>query len=235
MSENNRPETYAPHLPGGVIEVERLKELVDKLEGMGATKVKLTGEMIFVLGKRPLSETDKQCLPYPSSHFEVPGVRGIKVCSATTFCHRNHQDVLSLALRLDDLYYGLKLPMKLTIGLAGCARSCSEPATKDIGIIAEPKGFKILIGGSAGLHPSLGWEYALLGTPEEVIHLVGRVVEFCRVHGRKMIRLGRLVEEKGEDFFKAFLDQETTAGRQGLPVAVATETGDLRKVVASGL
>ncbi len=205
MSGKKKPEIYAPRIPGGVITVPKLKELVQRLEKAGAKEVKLSGELIFILGEKRLSREEENNLPYPASRYEIPGVRGVKVCSATTFCNRNLQDVLGLALKLDELFYGVELPMKLTIGLAGCSRSCSEPATKDIGVIAQSQGFKVSIGGSAGFYPSIGKEFATLKTPEEVIRLVGRTIEFCKAHGRKMVRLGKLVEEKGDDFFQAFL------------------------------
>lgn len=206
MANRKKPGIYAPHIPAGVIETRRLRELVDILERSGSKEIKLTGELIFVLGGNSLNEETKESLPYAPSRYEIPGVRGIKVCSATTFCDRNHQDVLSLARKLDELYYGLELPMKLTVGLSGCARSCSEPATKDLGIMAQPHGFKILIGGNAGINPSIGKEFATLKTEDEVIRLVDRVVAFCKAHGRKMVRLGKLVDEKGEDFFREFMD-----------------------------
>jgi len=206
MSNRKKPEIYAPHIPAGVIETRRLRELVDILERSGSKEIKLTGELIFVLGADSLNEETRGALPFAASRYEIPGVRGIKVCSATTFCDRNHKDVLSLARKLDELYYGLELPMKLTVGLSGCVRSCSEPATKDIGVMAQPQGYKILIGGSAGMNPSIGKEFATLKTDDEVIRLVDRVVAFCKAHGRKMVRLGRLIEEKGEDFFREFLE-----------------------------
>lgn len=200
--KKEKPEIYAPHIPAGVIETRRLRELLDLLEKRGAKEAKITGELIFVLGEKPLSDGEKGSLPYAASRYEIPGVRGIKVCSATTFCNRNHQDVLSLALELDKKFYGVELLMKLTVGLSGCARSCSEPATKDIGVMAQPHGYKILIGGNAGINPSIAKEFATLKTQEEVVRLVERVVDFCKAHGRKMVRLGKLIEEKGEDFFR---------------------------------
>ncbi len=207
MSEKERSKIYAPHIPAGVIGVRQLKEMAERMEKAGVEKVKLTGELIFVLGKNELSKQDLESLPYKPSQYSVPGVRGIKVCSATTFCTRNQQDVLSLSLELDKLFYGIKLPMKLTVGVAGCHRSCSEPSTKDIGVIAQPDGFKILIGGNAGFNPAIGREFTHLATQEEVIQLVGGIIEFCRIHGRRLARLGKLLDEKGVDFFKKFISE----------------------------
>jgi NAD(P)H-nitrite reductase large subunit len=204
LTQKKKPEIYAPHIPAGIIETRRLRELLDILEKRGAKEAKITGELIFVLGEKPLSEEEKGILPFTPSRYEIPGVRGIKVCSATTFCNRNHQDVLSLALELDKKFYGLELLMKLTVGLSGCVRSCSEPATKDIGVMAQPQGYKILIGGNAGMNPSIAKEFTTLNTQEEVVQLVGKIVDFCKAHGRKMVRLGKLIEEKGEDFFREY-------------------------------
>lgn len=205
MVKKKKPAIYAPHIPAGIVEVRELKEIAEKLERAGAEKVKLTGEIIFILGENKLDAKVKDSLPYPGSRYDVLGIRGVKVCSATTYCDRNLQDVLSLALELDKLFYGMELPMKLTIGLSGCIRSCSEPAIKDVGIIAQPDGYKVLLGGSAGMNPSLGRPLAVLSTPEEVIGLIRKVVTFCQENGRKMVRLGKLIDEKGEESFKDFL------------------------------
>ena len=128
MSGKKKPEIYAPRIPGGVITVPRLKELVERLEKAGAKEVKLSGELIFILGEKRLTQEEEKSLPYPASRYEIPGVRGVKVCSATTFCNRNLQDVLGLALKLDELYYAVELPMKLTIGLAARGSNLIERA-----------------------------------------------------------------------------------------------------------
>ena len=211
---------YAPFISGGVISVDDLAELVNTMKAQGAKNVKLTGETVFVWDGPQGPEGLKERVKYKHNNFRAGGVRPVKMCSAETFCQRYQRPVLDLALEIDRRYHGAELDTKLLVGVAGCKRSCSEPTTKDIGIIAHPQGYEILVGGSAGLRPKIGIRLIIVPDKEEVIAIVGRIIEFLRRKGGKTARLGRIIETIGIDQFR---DEIAPAGSRPLRGANAAK------------
>lgn len=200
--ESERPATFAPFISAGVISVDDLKRLVTAMESEGAKKVKLTGEAIFVWEGKNLPHGIEERTGRRANVFKAGGVRPVKMCSAETFCQRFVQPVLGLAMRIDRMFYRAPLPVKLMIGVAGCIRSCSEPGTKDIGIIGHPKGYEILVGGSAGARPTVAQKLAVVPTQDDVIAVVGHIVEYVRAHAKKGTRLHGLIDKAGFEEFK---------------------------------
>jgi NAD(P)H-nitrite reductase large subunit len=196
---------YSPFISAGVISVEELSRLVEAMKSIGAKNVKITGETVFVWDGTEEPPGFAAAAKYQANQFKFGGVRPVKMCSAETFCENYKLPVLSLAMRIDELFHNTHLEMKLLIGVAGCQRSCSEPATKDIGIIAHPQGYEIMVGGAAGFKPMVGKTLAMAATLEETIDLVGRIIDFCKIHGRRSARLGRIVEKMGMDTFRAHI------------------------------
>lgn len=202
QEESERPATFAPFISAGVISVEELKRLVAAMETEGAKKVKLTGEIIFVWDGKNLPHGIEERVGRRANVFKAGGVRPVKMCSAETFCQRFAQPVLGLAMRIDRMFYRAPLPVKLMIGVAGCIRSCSEPGTKDIGIIGHPKGYEILVGGAAGARPMVARKLAIAPTEDEVIAVVGNIIAYVRAHGKKGTRLHGLIEKAGFEQFR---------------------------------
>lgn len=200
--EGERPATFAPFISAGAISVEDLKKLVLTMESEGAKKVKLTGEIIFVWDHKKHLHGLEERTGRKANVFKEGGVRPVKMCSAETFCQRFVQPVLGLAMRIDKMFYRAPLPVKLSIGVAGCIRSCSEPGTKDIGITGHPKGYEIVVGGAAGARPMVAKKLAVVPTEDDVIAVVGRIVEYVRAHGKKGARLHGLIDKAGFDEFK---------------------------------
>ena len=193
-----RPATFAPYMPVGVIAIAELEKLVARMKESGAHKVKFGGEMVFVWKghERPHDPAPG----YQSNNFKAPVVRPVRLCSAEVFCQRYKQPVLSLAQTIDERFRGTPLPVKLHIGIAGCPRSCSEPAVKDIGIIGHNQGYEILLGGSAGLGPVLAQSVGLAKDQKTVLAIIERVIAYMQKSGKKM-RLGRLIAKIGKEHF----------------------------------
>jgi len=199
----SRKANWSPEIPLGILSVDDLEALAKQLKAEGAVNVKLGGEISFVWEGTSLPEGIHERIDRKANDFAATSVRPVKLCSAETFCNNFQRPVLNLAKQLHDKFAGAQLPYKFVIGVAGCKRSCSEPATKDIGIIAQPKGFEILVGGTAGLRPMIGRSIGIVPDEEAVIGMVARIVDFFRRNGRKSIRLGSLIEKEG---FENFLD-----------------------------
>ena len=199
--ERIRPATFTPYLKAGVISVDELGELVESMRAKGAKKVKLTGEIIFVWESDTVPDGPPDGLKWEPSVFKGNSVRSVKMCSAQTFCQRYKNEVLEMAYEIDRRYRGIELSAKLAIGVAGCRRSCSEPATKDIGIVARPHGYLIQVGGSAGFKPMVARSIGQVATKDEVLTIIERTIAFSKSHGGPTERLGALLEKTGMESF----------------------------------
>lgn len=206
VSQNGLKRTFSPHIPAGILPISELKALLATLEEEGVEKVKLGGETVFVWPEGESAPPDiEQIVGFTGNNFAFGGVRPVRMCSAETFCKRNQNSVLQLALKLDKLYYGRTLETKVMIGVAGCQRSCSEPATKDIGIIGRPNGYDMLVGGNAGMKPKIAQKFHTAKSEQEVIDIVGKAIDYADIHCKKLLRLGAAIEKRGMDDFLDFV------------------------------
>lgn len=197
---------FSPRISAGVISVKELRKMLEIMEEEGARDVKLGGEIIFVWDKPDLPRGLEEKTGRKANDFKFGGVRPVKMCSAETFCQRFQKPVLGLALEIDKRFSEAKLGSKLMIGVAGCQRSCSEPATKDIGIIASPQGYQILVGGAAGLKPRIAEKLTVAPSRERVLEIIENIIKYLRKHGDNKTRLGALIEKRGmEEFCKEVL------------------------------
>ncbi len=205
MTTPKRRFVFSPFITAGVMSIDEMKTLVETMEAEGAKNIKLGGEIIFVWDDgahaKEAGEISKK-VGYQRNDFRFGGVRPVKMCSAETFCGRFQQPVLPLAMEIDRLFKNTDIEMKITIGVAGCQRSCSEPATKDIGIIAHPEGYEIRVGGSGGMNPRVAGQLTIAPDRQSVLEIIGAIIKYCSINGKRSSRLGKLIEKKGMDSFK---------------------------------
>ena len=197
----------APHLPGGLCDPATLRKIADVAEKYQAKALKLTSaQRIAIVG---LQEKD---LDNVWSELDIkPGaavglcVRSVKFCPGTTFCKRGQMDSVSMGMKLDELYHGMSLPSKFKIGVSGCANCCAESWIKDLGLIGTPKGWKIVIGGSAGASPRIAQLLAQELDDGEAMDLIDQVITLYKTHPKKQ-RIGKVIESMGGiDAFEAEL------------------------------
>jgi NAD(P)H-nitrite reductase large subunit len=198
-------ETYAiaPQIPGGIVTPALLRKIADVAEKYNAAAMKMTSaQRIAIVGikEADLDNIWKDLDMKPAAAVGLC-VRSIKICPGTTFCKRGQQDAVGLGLKLDQKYHGMPLPSKLKMAVAGCMNSCSEPAIKDIGILGTPKGYTLMVGGSAGIKPRLADIIADELSDDEVLEMVERIINYYKSHATKH-RLGRFIDEIGLDKFK---------------------------------
>ena len=200
-------ESYAiaPHIPGGITDTATLRKICDVADKYGVKELKLTSAQRIALMGVKEDELDilwEELAQTPGAAIGLC-VRSVKICPGTTWCKRGVQDSVSLGLKIDAIYHAMTLPNKLKMGVSGCMLSCAEVAVKDIGIMGTPKGWRLLVGGNAGPRPRLADMLVdNVATEEEVLAIVARVIEYYKASGTEM-RLGRLVEERGIEGFRA--------------------------------
>jgi len=198
-------ETFAiaPHIPGGIIDPAGLRKIADVAEKYHAKALKLTSaQRIAIVGIAP-EDIDNawKDLGMKPGHAIGMCIRSVKICPGTTFCKRGKQDSVGVGLKLDEVYHGMEMPWKFKMGVSGCANSCAEPASKDIGLIGTTKGWKILVGGSSGAKPRVGQVLAENLSDDQAFKIIEDVVKYYKDQGKKM-RLGDLIEDVGFENFK---------------------------------
>jgi len=198
-------ETYAiaPHIPGGICEPSTLRRIADVAEKYNAKALKLTSaQRIAIVG---VAESDIENawrdLDMPPGYAIGLCVRSIKFCPGTTFCKRGKCDSVKLGMEFDRKYHGMTLPSKFKIGVSGCTNSCAESWIKDLGFIGMPKGWKVVVGGSAGAAPAIAEVLAENLNDDEVIDIADRIINYYKNCDTKK-RLGRYIKEVGLDEFK---------------------------------
>jgi NAD(P)H-nitrite reductase large subunit len=199
-------ETYAiaPHIPGGITDTTTLRRICDVADKYGVEAIKITSaQRIALIGVRE-EELNDIWTDLAQTPGAVAGlcVRSVKICPGTTYCKRGVQDSIGLGLKLDAIYHSMELPNKMKMGVAGCRLSCAEVWVKDIGVIGTLKGWEIVVGGTAGVHPRLANVLVEeVQTQEEVLIIVGKVVDYYKTNPKKE-RIGRIIEEIGIDRFR---------------------------------
>ncbi len=198
-------ETYAiaPHIPGGICEPSTLRRIADVAEKYNAKALKLTSaQRIAIVG---LAESDIENawrdLDIPPGYAIGLCVRSVKICPGTTFCKRGKQDSVTLGMEFDRKYHGMELPSKFKIGVSGCTNSCAESWIKDLGFIGMPKGWKVVVGGSAGAAPAIAEVLAENLSDDEAMELADKIVNYYKNCDTKK-RLGRYIKEVGLEEFK---------------------------------
>lgn len=197
-------ETFAiaPHIPGGIIQPDKLRRIADVAEKYGSVLKITSAQRIAIVGiqEHNIDNIWKELDMKPGAAIGLC-VRSIKICPGTTFCKRGQQDAVGIGLKLDEKYHGMELPFKLKMGVSGCMNSCAEPVIKDIGLMGTSKGFRLYAGGSSGVTPRLGDLIAEELSENDALDLVDRIINFYKRINQKK-RLGKIIDEIGLDNFK---------------------------------
>ncbi len=88
------------------------------------------------------------------------------------------QKFLSMAIRLEDRYKGLRAPHKLKMTVFGCTRECAEAQSKDVGVIATDKGWNLYVCGNGGMKPRHADLFASDLDDETLIRYIDRFFMF---------------------------------------------------------
>ncbi len=121
-------------------------------------------------------------------------------------------DTRELARQVTALFVGNRdlsnLPRKFNIGLSGRPDSAPADWTQDISWLAAGRGdavgFRVLVGGTQGQNPHLGWHLPVFVAPEEVVEVTRAIL--CvfnelgsRTEKRTQVRFRYLIERIGPE------------------------------------
>jgi len=201
--------SVVPQMKGGVTTPAQLRKIADVAEKYEVPMVKVTGgQRIDLLGVRkedlPAMWSD---LGMPSGYAYGKSMRTVKTCVGSDFCRFGLGDSTQLGIDLETRFQGIEAPAKIKMAVVGCPRNCAEAYVKDVGVVAVGNGkWEVYVGGAAGASVRKGDLLATVGSPEEVLTLTGRFVQYYRENANWLERTYDFVPRVGLEAIRAVLD-----------------------------
>jgi nitrite reductase (NADH) large subunit len=184
LANIQRDGTYSvvPRVPGGEITPDQLIALGRTAKKFGLYS-KITGaQRVDLFGARleQLPDVWRELIAagFESGHAYGKALRTVKSCVGSTWCRFGVQDSVSMAIRLENRYKGLRSPHKLKSAVSGCARECAEAQAKDFGVIATEKGYNLYLCGNGGMKPQHAQLFATDLDEETLIRYLDRFLMF---------------------------------------------------------
>ncbi|WP_281276090.1 nitrite reductase large subunit NirB [Saccharopolyspora antimicrobica] len=180
--QRNGTYSVVPRVPGGEITPDKLIVLGEVARDFGLYTKITGGQRIDLFGARveqlPLIWRRLVDAGFESGHAYGKALRTVKSCVGDDWCRYGVQDSVSMAIRLELRYRGLRAPHKIKAGVSGCARECAEARGKDFGVIATDKGWNLYVGGNGGFAPRHAELLAADLDDERLIRLIDRFLMF---------------------------------------------------------
>jgi NAD(P)H-nitrite reductase large subunit len=202
-------KTYAvtTRIPAGIVTPDQLETIAATGRKYHVPILKITsGQRILFAGLEPEDVSrviaDLGPLAKPET---APCVKFVQACLGTEMCKYGKQDSIGLARVIEEQFKDQTFPAKIKIGVSGCPRCCSESHTRDIGVIATPKGWTVIFGGNAGTRPRFGDLIARDLTAGEVVDCAQRLAGYYRDHAKPHERTARFMERIGMETLKSDL------------------------------
>ncbi|SOE03398.1 nitrite reductase large subunit NirB [Blastococcus haudaquaticus] len=204
--------SVVPQMKGGVTTPAQLRKIADVAEKYEVPMVKVTGgQRIDLLGVR------KEDLPamwddlgMPSGYAYGKSFRTVKTCVGSDFCRFGLGDSTQLGIDLETRFQGIESPAKMKLAVVGCPRNCAEAYVKDVGVVAVGNGkWEVYVGGAAGATIRKGDLLATVDSPEAVITLAGRFMQYYRENANWLERTYDFVPRIGLETIKAVLLEDS--------------------------
>jgi nitrite reductase (NADH) large subunit len=204
--------SVVPQMKGGVTTPAQLRKIAEVAEKYQVPMVKITGgQRIDLLGVRkedlPAMWSD---LGMPSGYAYGKSFRTVKTCVGTEFCRFGLGDSTQLGIDLETRFQGIESPAKMKLAVVGCPRNCAEAYVKDVGVVAVGNGmWEVYVGGAAGATVRKGDLLATVDSPEAVIELTGRFLQYYRENANWLERTYDFVPRVGLEKIKAVLLEDS--------------------------
>ncbi|WP_086933273.1 nitrite reductase large subunit NirB [Agarilytica rhodophyticola] len=115
---------------------------------------------------------------FETGHAYGKSLRTVKSCVGSTWCRYGVLDSMSMAIKVENRYKGLRAPHKIKFAVSGCTRECAEAQSKDVGIIATENGWSLYVCGNGGMKPRHADLFATGLDDETLIKYIDRFLMF---------------------------------------------------------
>ncbi len=207
MNDQNLPKTFCP-MPGinaGMLTLEDLERITDIVRKYDVPMVKVTGaQRLYFQGLKPerLAELKNELkipdgLPHTRSR-----VHYVQSCPGKTWCKFGIRSTDNMSKAIAALELDGPLPYKVKVGISACRMCCCESWMRDIGLIAEKKGWRLSFGGNAAGTPRIGDLVADGLHDDEALVLVKKTLNYYLTTAKYKTRSARFMERVGIDELK---------------------------------
>jgi nitrite reductase (NADH) large subunit len=215
--------SVVPQMKGGVTTIDQLRKIADVAEKYDVPMIKLTGGQRIDLLGIPKEDLPKVWadLGMPSGYAYGKSFRTVKTCVGSDFCRFGLGDSTALGIALEARFQGIEGPGKMKLAVSGCPRNCAESLVKDVGVVAvEGARWEIYVGGAAGAHIRKGDLLTTVDTPEEVITLTGRFLQYYRENANWLERTYAFVPRVGIEHVRAVVVDDSEGIAAELDAAI---------------
>ena len=184
MANMQKDGTYSvvPRVAGGEITAEKLITLGEVAKKYNLYTKITGGQRVDLFGARlnELPEIWEELVQagFETGHAYGKALRTVKSCVGSTWCRYGVQDSVSMAIRIENRYKGLRAPHKLKSAVSGCTRECAEAQSKDFGVIATENGWNLYLCGNGGMRPRHADLFATDLDDETLIRYIDRFLMF---------------------------------------------------------
>ena len=201
LANMQKDGTYSvvPRIPGGEITPEKLGVIADVAKKHQLYTKITGGQRIDLFGARldQLPEIWRELVDagFESGQAYGKSLRNVKSCVGSSWCRFGVQDSVSMAIRLELRYRGLRSPHKFKVGVSGCARECAEARGKDVGVIATENGWNLYVGGNGGFQPAHAQLLAADLDDETLVRYIDRYLMYYIRTADRLQRTARWMED----------------------------------------
>jgi NAD(P)H-nitrite reductase large subunit len=203
--DNHKTFCPMPEINAGMLNLEDLERITALVRKYEVPMVKVTGaQRLYFQGLSPEKLADlKQELQLPDTPPHTRNrVHYVQACPGTTWCSCATGATEHIAQAISKMELDGPLPYKVKVGISGCARCCCESWMRDIGLVAEKKGWRLSFGGNAGGNPRIGDLIADRLNDEEAVELVRKTLNYYLETAKFKTRSARFVERFGIEELK---------------------------------
>lgn len=197
-----------PGINAGMLTLEDLEKLTDLVRRYKIPMTKVTGaQRISFLGLEPdRLEALKKELNIPAA---LPHTRNrvhyVQACPGSRWCKYGSSDSLAMGEAIGKLELVAPLPYKVKVGISGCRMCCCESWVRDVGLIADKGGWRLIFGGNAAGRPRIGDLVAKGLSDDEAVALVEKTLNFYIKTAKYKTRSARFMEGFGINELKKVL------------------------------
>ena len=129
-------------------------------------------------------------------------VHYVQSCPGSEWCKYGTGDSLALGAEIEKLELNGPLPYKVKVGVSGCRMCCCESWIRDVGLVSQKKGWKLIFGGNGAGRPRIGDVVAEDLSDREAVALVEKCLNFYIKTAKFKTRSARFMERFGIDELK---------------------------------
>ncbi|RUM34365.1 MAG: nitrite reductase [Desulfobulbus sp.] len=194
-----------PKMNSGMLTLEDLEQITEIVRRYEVPMIKVTGaQRLSYHGITPekMAALKKELhIPETLPHKRNK-VHYVQACPGKTWCKWGTKTTEEMTKAIENLELDGPLPNKVKVGISGCQLCCCESWMRDIGLLAEKRGWRLTFGGNAGNRARIGDLVARGLSDDEALELIKKVLNYYISKAQFTTRSARFMERFGIETLK---------------------------------